>query len=306
MPRGQAMQKEQIEQAERSELQPELMSLMREEVGKARNNRMPIIRAFEAVAQRTGLKSNTIRNYYYRYLHAQEGKKKVPGGTEGDSADTSPIGKPFTPEETRELMKTMLHAQAKGESVRGCANRLSNGDKRILIRLQNKYRSIIAREPDYVINLINEMTAAGIPAYNPYTREKEKSGRYGSADGSASGDELIGLISQFTSNMKGIGGNVLRDFVKGLRDISSLAARGARRGGYDKAALEKERELKDLYNRLVLLEVRAEREQQEANAIHNRYRSLVQLNRQFLELPDVEKLSNLNSYVSKLQSHVQE
>jgi len=300
------MQKEQIEQAERSELQPELMSLMKEEVGKARDNRMPIIRAFEAVAQRTGLKSNTIRNYYYRYLHVHEDKQTVPVGTAGSNGDESPIGRPFTPEETRELMKAMLLAQARGESVRGCANRLSNGDKRILIRLQNKYRSIIAREPDYVNNLINEMAAAGLPAYNPYTREKDKPGRYGSMDGNASGDELVGLISQFTSNMKGIGGNVLRDFVKGLRDISSLAARGARRGGRDSAVLEKERELKDLYNRLVLLEARAEREQQESNTLRSRYRSLVQLNRQFVELPDVEKLSALNAYVSKLQSHIQE
>ena len=43
----------------------ELMSSMKEEVLRARKENIPMIQAFEAVARKSGLKVNTIRNYYY-------------------------------------------------------------------------------------------------------------------------------------------------------------------------------------------------------------------------------------------------
>ena len=41
------------ENGQRQELQPELMSIMKEEVGKAKERRIPIIRAFEEIARRS-------------------------------------------------------------------------------------------------------------------------------------------------------------------------------------------------------------------------------------------------------------
>ena len=99
----------------KSELQPELMSIMKEEVGKAKESRVPIIRAFEEIARRSGLKSNTIRNYYYRYLHANEEMMQVDTENTRESDQEEDIGRPFTEEETRKLMKDMLIAQANGE-----------------------------------------------------------------------------------------------------------------------------------------------------------------------------------------------
>ena len=52
----------------------ELMSSMKEEVLRARKENIPMIQAFEAVARKSGFKVNTIRNYYYRYLHAHLSK----------------------------------------------------------------------------------------------------------------------------------------------------------------------------------------------------------------------------------------
>src|SRR5690554_2548879 len=143
MVKGQALYQD-MAAGEKPELQPELISIMKEEVGKAKERRIPIIRAFEEIARRSGLKSNTIRNYYYRFIHANEKAVRVETedrieGIVGENA----IGRPFTAAETRELMREMLISQARGESVSGCANRLGKGDKRMLIRFQNKYRSII-------------------------------------------------------------------------------------------------------------------------------------------------------------------
>lgn len=303
MAKGQALY-ENSAAVEKQELQPELMSIMKEEVGKARERRMPIIRAFEAIAQRSGLKSNTIRNYYYRYLHAQEeAQKEQPPATGSSISSEDAIGRPFTPAETKELMREMLIAQARGESVRGCANRLSGGDKRILIRFQNKYRSIIAREPEYVENLIREIEAEGIPCFNPYTRMKMvRTGRKPALPAEGTDGQLIDWIGQFVDNMKNIPVASLHDLIRGLRDLSSLAAGNSNFAG---TISKYNQEIKDLNNRLLLMEVSLEKERREREHISRKLSDLMEVNEHFLKLSDSDKLSGLKEYVGRLQSCMQ-
>jgi hypothetical protein len=302
MAKGQALYEDAAGQ--KQELQPELMSIMKEEVGKARERHLPIIRAFEAIAQRSGLKSNTIRNYYYRYLHDnEEMKKEVMQTTDGDNLSLSDsIGRPFTPEETKALMREMLIAQARGESVRGCANRLSKGDQRVLIRLQNKYRSIIAREPEYVESLIKEIESEGIECFNPYTKVKMvRSGRKAAnVDGAANG-QLIDWISQFVNNMNRIKAASLNDLVKGLRDLSGLAAGNT---SFSEYMSKHSQELQELNNRILLLEVSLDKERREANQTNAKLSQLMEINRRFMEMSDPDKLAGLKDYMEQLQSYM--
>lgn len=286
---------------QKQELQPELMSIMKEEVGKARERRIPIIRAFEEIARRSGLKANTIRNYYYRYIHANEEAVKI------DTEDTSQaqgneddIGRPFTPVETRELMREMLIAQARGESVRGCANRLGKGNKRMLIRFQNKYRSIIAREPEYVENLIKEIESEGIPCFNPYTRTRvSNAGRKPTVRTSTgSSEQLVEWISQFVTNMQNIQVASLQELVRGLRDLSSLAAGNQ---GMSRQMVKHNQEMRQMYNRVLVLENKLEQEMRELEQTNNKLAELMDLNKGFMELNDADKLSNLKEYLDKLR-----
>ena len=48
---------ENIAGTDKSELHPDLVSIMKEEVGKPRQNRIPIIWAFDEIARRSGFKS---------------------------------------------------------------------------------------------------------------------------------------------------------------------------------------------------------------------------------------------------------
>lgn len=305
MAKAQTSQAQGATQTEDSELQPALMSMMQEEVVKAKGNKLPIIRAFEAVAQKTGLKPTTIRNYYYRYLHTQDRKSPSEAGMAKDGIqDSGDIGRPFTEAETKELMRVMLTAQAKGESVRGCASRLSGGDKRVLIRLQNKYRSIIAREPEYVMSILEELKSESAACYNPYIRQPERRSTRGAWDSEmAKMDELVALMSQFSSNMKSIGGTLLQDFVKSLRDISALALKGAKRGpGPDKILAEKEREIRELQGRMAVLEAKLQKERMEADRERSMLHNLLKTNHSFVSMPDADKLSGLEGYVQRLQS----
>lgn len=302
MAKGQALYENAT--GEKQELQPELMSIMKEEVGKARERHLPIIRAFEAIAQRSGLKSNTIRNYYYRYLHDnEEMKREINQRAESGSVDLSDsLGRPFTPDETKALMREMLIAQARGESVRGCANRLSKGDQRVLIRYQNKYRSIIAREPEYVENLIKEIESEGIECFNPYTRVKMvRSGRK-AANANGAKVQLIDWIGQFVDNMNRIKAASLNDLVKGLRDLSSLAAGN---DNFSEYLSKHNQEVQELNNRILLLEISLDKERREAMEINTKLSQLREINMGFIEMSDTDKLSGLKDYMEQLQSCLQ-
>ena len=126
---------------------------------QARNEGRPLKSVFEAVAEQTGRKPNSIRNYYYARLK------------EGDVEGTACRSAAFVPveqEEVRALLRTVLSERAKGVSVRSCTLGMGQGDTRAMLRFQNKYRSVIKREPELVKEIIAELTAEGIPAYDPY------------------------------------------------------------------------------------------------------------------------------------------
>lgn len=300
MAKGQALYQD-TTAGQKQELQPELISIMKEEVGKARESRIPIIRAFEEIARRSGLKSNTIRNYYYRYIHAGEEANKVATEDTGEGLSSEDaIGRPFTAAETKELMREMLIAQARGESVRGCANRLGKGNKRMLIRFQNKYRSIIAREPEYVENLMKEIEVEGIACFNPYTRSRvSNAGRKPvNHTNTENSGQLVDWISQFVTNMQNIHVSSLQDLVRGLRDLSSLAAGNQ---GMTRQLVKHNQEMQEMYNRVLLLETTLKKERREAQQTCRKLSELQDINRRFTELNDEDKLSRLKEYMDQLQ-----
>ncbi|HCS75958.1 MAG TPA: hypothetical protein DIW17_19050 [Clostridiales bacterium] len=299
------MAREDTAAAAKNELQPELMSIMKEEVGKARERRVPIIRAFEEIARRSGLKANTIRNYYYRYLYANEEMIKADAKTtREESGQEDDIGRPFTDSETRDLMREMLIGQGRGESVRACANRLGNGSKRMLIRYQNKYRSIIAREPKYVESIIRDLTEEGITSFNPYTRRKlSKTGKDPvSISLQGSEGQLVDWVSQFFSNIHNTQVVSLQSLVKGLLDLSSLAVGNQ---GLAHRMEKYNQEIQELNSRIFDLEKSLDKEREEIQPLRYRLYELEELNKGYMELSDEEKLSGLHDYLSSLQSCIQ-
>ena len=56
----------------------------------------------------------------------------------------------------------MLIGQAKGKSVRGVQNELAKNDKKLMLRYQNKYRNVLAGNPEYVKEIMEEMSNKGL------------------------------------------------------------------------------------------------------------------------------------------------
>lgn len=134
-----------------------------EEIKAADASGNSIKSAFDKVALATGRKPNSIRNYYYLKVRERNDHSQFV---------------PFAQEEIDVLMRAMLTRQAGGRSVRGIAMELGKGDKKAMLRYQNKYRSMLRSNPEYVRTLMTELEAEGSAYVDPFYK-KHKMKNYG-------------------------------------------------------------------------------------------------------------------------------
>lgn len=122
-------------------------------VREANRQGLPLRSVFEDMAHQLGRKPNSIRNYYYAQLRAQpqEGlSRAIPFET-------------FSPEEIHDLLRQVLMARGEGLSVRAAVSRMANGDRRGMLRYQNKYRAILKNKPQLLMETAMELQAEGLP-----------------------------------------------------------------------------------------------------------------------------------------------
>ena len=113
----------------------------------------PLRSVFEALSGDLGRKPNSIRNYYYACLRQQPDAAYV---------RATPFAT-FTPEETHALLREVLMARGQGESVRSCVLRMAQGDHSLMLRYQNKYRTLLKHRPDLVSAVREELRREGLP-----------------------------------------------------------------------------------------------------------------------------------------------
>lgn len=142
---------------------PKETALLWQEVRSCTAVGQPLRVAFDKLAERTGRKSNSIRNYYYAAVKSGGAPKDVPTGR------AVPFT-PFTEEEIADLLRKVLIAQGQGVSVRACVTSLSAGDRSLALRLQNKYRALLKAHPDRVMAVVQQLQAEGQPCVDPYRK----------------------------------------------------------------------------------------------------------------------------------------
>ena len=113
---------------------------------------VPLRTVFESLSGDLGRKPNSIRNYYYACLRERP-----------DAAPHTPAFKPFTPEETHQLLRDVLMARGRGMSVRACVMQLANGSHSRMLRYQNKYRTVLKHRPDLITEVSEELRREGLP-----------------------------------------------------------------------------------------------------------------------------------------------
>ena len=186
-------------------------NLLWEEVRNAREMGLPLKSAFDNVAEKTGRKPNSIRNFYYAKV--KEGGVDIPAI---NSAFT-----PFTDDEIDNLIETVLAAQAKGMSVRGITMQMGEGDKKAMLRYQNKYRSMVKNNPDAVRAVMQRMRADGKESFDPYSQQRpHKSGRKPNAQRRKDVDAALSELGASLKRIKGVDAGA---FVQQLAALANMA-----------------------------------------------------------------------------------
>lgn len=315
-------------------LSPELVLLMKEEVGRIKEQNLPLNRAFERIAEKSGLKFNTVRNYYYRYIHEKDNKKRSRNYYTASKRrrDRGVAGNSFTEAEVRHLIMTMLRAQARGESVRSCANRLANNDPKLMLRYQNKYRNVIANKQEYVKAIMEELEREGIEYYDPLRKVIVRGNNKGDGGDKSlfnedlnkeidmkdiDSGELLEVVGGLVDHMREINGHSISlvQFFKGLRDMSRMAAQWKKQQNqaqseglgdgavrYREIIKEKDYKIQELNAKILSYEARIEDYKNKVSRLMSMFHQLMGINRNFLNLSSAGKLTSLQDYTKELES----
>ena len=111
---------------------------------------------FETYGLKHGRAKGSVRNYYYTLMKNERGDERIVRLLDGSTLSVEKI-REFTPEETDEALKSILLERSKGLSVRRAIFNLAKGDDKLTLRLQNKYRNTLKKQPQKLIELAKEL-----------------------------------------------------------------------------------------------------------------------------------------------------
>ncbi len=136
-------------------------NLLWETADEAQQQGIALKAVFEKIASETGRRPNSIRNYYYAQVRQRM------GGQERTARFV-----PFEELEVLGLLEQVLRDRAQGKSVRSCLQRISGGDHSLMLRYQNKYRSVIKTRPELVKKVVDQLNAEGIDVRMPEVKSR--------------------------------------------------------------------------------------------------------------------------------------
>lgn len=267
---------------------------------EARSQGKGLRTAFETIAKEVNRKPNSVRNYYYAHLKTlnlmpemtnQLGIKVVPG--KSVSFET------FSEEEIVSLIRTVLIEQAKGRSVRSITTELANGDKSLMLRLQNKYRSVVFRSRKKTESIMRQLKAEKITYYNPYTKTVVVAGQEEPMSEYA-------LLSNLKTITAVLDDEQVKDMFGGLARLAQMAVSGgADNPSNELRAIElrrKDNEIARLTQENMQLKSTLEKLKMELTEqkLDSNMEQLKQINKYFLEKADNDKIKSLGDYVSEL------
>ena len=122
---------------------------------------------FETYGREHNRAKGSVRNYYYAFLKKRDDLrvKAILAGKELKAGEI----KPFTEEETEEMLKKVLFEKSKGLSVRRAIMNVSGGDEKLMLRIQNKYRNLAKKQAERIMKVAE---SAGIPEEKSFLQRK--------------------------------------------------------------------------------------------------------------------------------------
>ena len=111
---------------------------------------------FASYGLQRGRAKGSVRNYYYALMKNENQDERIVKLLDGSQLKVEKI-REFSEEETDEAIRSILAEKSKGMSVRRAIFNLSAGDDKLTLRLQNKYRNVLKKEPARIARLAEEL-----------------------------------------------------------------------------------------------------------------------------------------------------
>ena len=170
-----------------------------EYISEGRRNGKTLSGLFADYARKTGRAKGSVRNYYYALLRST-GDERVGKMLRGTDLKAEKII-PFSEAETDKILKEIIIRKSKGISVRRAVLALSKGDDKLMLRYQNKYRNVVAKQPERIERLMRECGLEPETDDNRKRIEDEINGLYDRLAGALKDENkrLTALIQRLTS-----------------------------------------------------------------------------------------------------------
>ncbi len=123
---------------------------------------------FAAYGMQHGRAKGSVRNYYYALMKNENADERIVRLLDGSHLTVEKL-RSFTEEETDEALRSILAEKSKGLSVRRAICNLSGGDDKLMLRLQNKYRNVMKKQPERIAAIAQSM---GIAEETPSERPR--------------------------------------------------------------------------------------------------------------------------------------
>lgn len=132
-------------------------------VETCKKNNLSLTHAFSEYAKISGRKKNSVRNYYYEELsNLKSDESRVKElGINLQLHNISQTNN-FSELETEKLIKEILKLKCLGNSIRKCCYILANGDINLMVRYQNKYRTVLKNNPKLISLKLEELRTEGL------------------------------------------------------------------------------------------------------------------------------------------------
>ncbi|MBQ7831930.1 MAG: hypothetical protein IJ393_07675 [Clostridia bacterium] len=111
---------------------------------------------FETYGLTYGRAKGSVRNYYYALMKNERSDERIVKLLDGSELSVEKI-REFTEEETDEVLRSILMEKSKGLSVRRAIFNLSGGDDKLMLRLQNKYRNTLKKQPERIAEIADSL-----------------------------------------------------------------------------------------------------------------------------------------------------
>ena len=115
-----------------------------------------LTKLFASYGAENGRARGSVRNYYYALMKNRKGDERIVKLLDGSSLKVEQI-REFTEEETDLALRSILMEKSKGLSVRRAITNLSQGDDKLMLRLQNKYRNVLKKQPERLEKIAESM-----------------------------------------------------------------------------------------------------------------------------------------------------